>query len=156
MHVLYPGSFDPPTLGHRSLIERAAKLFSKVTVVVSVNAQKKDWIDRTHRLELLEEMCSEWKNVRVIIDEGLVVDCAKREKADVLLKGIRSSQDIEHEKMMATVNQKIGKGVETLFMFSVGEFVGISSSLVRQIHQMDGALKSFVPDNVLNYLKNVK
>ena len=153
MHALFPGSFDPPTKGHLSLIERAAGLFQKVTVCISSNAAKSPWIDAAERLRLMRDICRGWKNVTVICDSGLVVDCARRCGAGVIIKGLRSPGDFENEKMMASINNRIGKGIETVFLMARDEHVAISSSLVRQIFQLGGDLSPFVPRKVCTFLE---
>ena len=153
MHVLFPGSFDPPTKGHLALVERAAGLFQKVTVCISVNAGKTGWLGHADRLRLMKDICGTWKNVRVISDEGLVVDCARRCGAQAIIKGLRSPVDFEGEKMMASVNNRIGQGIETIFLMARDEHVAISSSLVRQIFQLGGDLSPFVPRRVCSFLR---
>lgn len=154
MHVLYPGSFDPPTLGHRAIVERASQLFSRVTVVVSHNPSKEGWLPSEVRCELLRHMTEEMEGVEVVVDGGLVVDAAERHGVDAILKGLRSEADFNNEQVMARANAVIGKGLQTLFLMAEGDLQGVSSSLVRQIHNMGGDVSPFVPDCVYQGLLN--
>lgn len=153
MHVLFPGSFDPPTNGHLRLVERAAGLFDEVTVLVGVNPQKSGWLEQKQRVKLMEEICSKWKHVHIKAGKGLLVEDVRRFKADAILKGLRNGSDFENERMMAEANFYIGKSVETVFLIAGNAEIGVSSSLVRQIFTLGGDISSFVPAVVLTELE---
>jgi pantetheine-phosphate adenylyltransferase len=151
MHAIYPGSFDPPTIGHLSIIEKAVKLFDRITVVIAVNPDKNSFLKTEDRKSLLQKLCNEYKNVNVIDFNGLIVDCVKEVGADVIIKGLRNNGDLSHEQIMAETNRKLS-GVETLFLPCEGKFQYISSSLVRQVFNMGGPIEQFVPMDVSEFL----
>jgi len=155
MHVVYPGSFDPPTLGHISIIDKVSKLFDRVTVIVAENPDKKPFIKCAEKKKLIESLCENFNNVDVFVWKGLLIDCVKDLKADVILKGLRNQSDLEVEQLMAEANRKLS-GIETLFMPCEGKFQHISSSLVRQIHKMAGPVEQFVPTKVNEFLMSKK
>jgi pantetheine-phosphate adenylyltransferase len=151
MHCVYPGSFDPPTFGHLSLIERAVSLFEKLTIVVGENPDKKTLFSADERKNLLESLVAKYNNVEVVVVSGLLVNYVKTSGADFILKGIRNNNDLSSEQVMAETNKKLS-GIETLFMPCEGKFQYISSSLVRQVHSMDGNIDQFVPQKVCESL----
>jgi pantetheine-phosphate adenylyltransferase len=155
MQVVYPGSFDPPTFGHFSIIEKAAELFEKVTIVVAENSEKTQFINNEDKKKLLESLCEKFNNVEVKIWKGLLIDCVRELKADVIIKGLRNQSDLQHEQLMAEANRKLS-GIETLFMPCEGKYQYISSSLVRQIHKMAGPVEQFVPAKVNEFLMSKK
>ena len=152
MHVVYPGSFDPPTSGHLHVIERARVLFDRLTVIVAVNPDKKNWLSMKDRLKLLRECCKNWPHVEVVGGKGLLVDQVREIGANAVLKGIRGQPDLDIEHQMAIVNYHLGAGVETVFLLSHERYAHISSSLVRQIHKLRGDVRPFVPEAALPFL----
>ena len=143
--ILYPGSFDPVTNGHMELIERAAALFDRVIVGVLYNPDKRSGLfDIEKRLEILRLATAQYPNVEAQAFTGLLVDAVKACGADAVLRGIRSSADVESELQMARINREIG-GAETLFMASGPEKSHISSSMVRQIASLGGKYEHMVP-----------
>lgn len=144
--ALYPGSFDPPTLGHYDVILRAAKVCKKLLVGVACNTSKKEYtFSLEERLQLLKTLVQAERNIEVVRIEGLIVDFAKREKIDFLIRGLRAFSDMEHEFQMALANKKIG-GIETLFFMADSKYAHISSSLIREVAACGHHLKDFVPD----------
>lgn len=156
MHVIYPGSFDPLTFGHLSIIERASTAFQKITVFVALNPNKKGWLSVDERLHILRESLKSYKNVKIDTGEGLLVEHVKRLGGDIILKGVRSVYDLQQEQMMAEANYEIGSEIETLVFLSRFQFQGISSSLVRQIFALGGEIDAFVPKGVSQFLKSKK
>ncbi|MCE5316334.1 MAG: pantetheine-phosphate adenylyltransferase [Parachlamydia sp.] len=155
-HALFAGSFDPPTWGHLDIIERASKLFEKVSVGVAVNTTKSGaLLPHSDRLDLLQELCAANPSVSIVPIPGLVVDFVKSEKVDVLIRSLRSSADIERETVMATANRQMA-GVETLLLLSDPRYAHISSTLVREIAHFGGALEGFVPPQVARKIFEVK
>ena len=153
MKVIYPGSFDPPTMGHLAIVERAASLFEEVIVVVANNPSKRYWLSDQERVELFSTLVLPLKNVRVIADGGLVASLASRVGAAAIVKGLRSEADYRSEQVMAEANAVLGKGLESIFIMARGNLQGVSSSLVRQIHQLGGDVSSFVPEIVSDWLR---
>lgn len=155
--AIYPGSFDPITLGHLDIINRAAKLFDKVIVVVMVNPAKKCSFSPEERVNLIKECASSLKNIEVEFSDGLLADYAKEKNAQVIIKGLRALSDFEYEFQMALTNSKLNPEVETLFLTTRAENMYLSSSMVRQIASMGGDISGFVPDiihkKIINRLK---
>jgi pantetheine-phosphate adenylyltransferase len=144
-HALFPGSFDPVTLGHLELIRRAALLFGRVTVAVAHHPTKSELLPFEARLELLREVTSDLPGVQVTRLEGLVVAGARAVGAGVIVRGARSSSDFDYEAQMARTNRALAPEIETVVLASSPEHVHVSSTLVRQVARMGGELSSFVP-----------
>ena len=154
MKVIYPGSFDPPTLGHLAVVQRASVLFDHVTVVVANNPDKRYWLSDQERIDLFSALVFSLKNVEVVADGGLVAALATRLGAQAIVKGLRSEADFRSEQVMAEANAVLGHGLESIFMMARGNLQGVSSSLVRQIHQLGGDVSPFVPEIVSDWLKS--
>lgn len=155
--AIYPGSFDPITLGHLDIIHRAAKLFDKLIVVVMVNPAKKCSFSPKERVELIKKSIGDLDNVTVEFSDGLLAEYAKEKNAGAIIKGLRALSDFEYEFQMALTNSKLNPEVETLFLTTKAENMYLSSSMVRQIASMGGDISGFVPDiihkQIINRLK---
>ncbi len=155
--AIYPGSFDPITLGHLDIIHRAAKLFDKLIVVVMVNPSKRCSFSPEERVELIKQCTNDLDNVIVEFSDGLLADYAKEKNAGAIIKGLRALSDFEYEFQMALTNSKLNPEVETLFLTTKAENMYLSSSMVRQIASMGGDISGFVPDiihkQIINRLK---
>lgn len=155
--AIYPGSFDPITLGHLDIIHRAAKLFDKLIVVVMVNPAKKCSFSPEERVELIKKSIGDLDNVTVEFSDGLLAEYAKEKNAGAIIKGLRALSDFEYEFQMALTNSKLNPEVETLFLTTKAENMYLSSSMVRQIASMGGDISGFVPDiihkQIINRLK---
>lgn len=152
--AVIPGSFDPVTLGHLDVISRAVTLFDEVHVVVVHNPNKTALIDISDRLALVERALDQAGIAHVTIaqwSEGLLVDYCTQVGAKVLVKGIRSNQDLSYETPMALVNRNLA-GVETLFMLPEPGHAYVSSSLVRQVASLGGDVRPYVPHVVAGFL----
>jgi pantetheine-phosphate adenylyltransferase len=154
MIAIFPGSFDPPTIGHISLIKRSAAIFDKVIVAVAENNNYMFPVDV--RLAMLKSCCSYLENVVVTSFTGLMVDCASHYAADVIVKGARSMQDFDYERNMAAANKIIGSNIETFLLPSLPEYSYISSSLAKDILVNNGDLSSFLPSEVIAMLSSNK
>jgi pantetheine-phosphate adenylyltransferase len=154
MKVIYPGSFDPPTLGHVAIVARASSMFSEVVVVVANNPDKSYWLKEEERLEWMKASLAKFPNVRVVSHGGLVIDIVKELGAQAIVKGLRSEGDYRGEQTMAEANAILGHGLETLFLMSRGDHQILSSSLVRQVHELGGDVRPFVPKIVSDELMN--
>ena len=148
MIAIYPGSFDPITLGHIDIIERGAKLFEKVIVAVLSNSSKQPLFTVEKRIEQITECTQHIANVEVDSFIGLTVDCAKLHNAGVLLRGLRVLSDFEKELQMAHTNKTLNWEIETVFFATNKEYSFLSSSVVREIAQFGGAIEHLVSDNV--------
>jgi pantetheine-phosphate adenylyltransferase len=153
--ALYPGSFDPPTNGHLSLIQRGLKMFDGLTVAVLRNpAKDKDPLFTVEeRVGLLKGAVNGDKRVTVKTFEGLLVKFAKQEKVNTVLRGLRAVSDFEYEFQMANMNRKLDPELETLFMMTGEDYFYISSRFVRDVARLGGDVKGLVPANVLAALQ---
>lgn len=149
--ALFAGSFDPPTLGHLSLINRASKIFSKLYIGIALNETKEPLFSVEKRLEWLKEIVKPFPNVKVISYSGLTIATAQKLEVDVLLRGARNGSDFEREWSLAAANLKLG-GVETVIFPADALTAHISSTLIREILASKGSLRGFLPDEVLNDL----
>jgi pantetheine-phosphate adenylyltransferase len=143
--AIYPGSFDPVTNGHLDLIARAAMIFDKVVVAVTRNPEKDALFEVKERVEMLEAVTFDWKNVEVDVFEGLLVDYARTRGAGVILRGIRAVSDYEYELQMAMMNRKLESQIETVFMLPAEAYSFVSSRLVKELARLGGPVKGFVP-----------
>jgi pantetheine-phosphate adenylyltransferase len=151
-HALFPGTFDPPTLGHLDIIRRAARLFGRVTVAVAQNPAKKELLEVERRLELLRTVTAGIPGVAVARLDGLVVDGARELGADVIVRGVRSSLDFDYEAQMARCNRAMEPGVETVVLAADPEHIHVSSTLARQVADLGGKIELFVPPEVARAL----
>ncbi len=146
---VYPGSFDPVTLGHVDLIERAAKLFPELVVSVLNNPDKRVTFSVEQRMEMLRRACGHLKNVRIDSFGGLLVDYMRSIDAEIVLRGLRAVTDFENEFQMAQVNRQIAPEIETLFLMTSPDYAYISSSAVRQIASFGGDISTLVPQCII-------
>jgi pantetheine-phosphate adenylyltransferase len=151
--AIYPGSFDPVTNGHLDLIARGAMIFDQLIVAVAQNLEKDPLFSVKERVEMLEAVTFEWKNVEVEVFEGLLVDYARSRGASVIVRGIRAVSDYEYELQMAMMNRKIEPDIETVFMLPAEAYSYISSRLVKEIARLGGPVKDLVPPVVVERLR---
>ena len=147
--AVYPGSFDPITLGHLDVITRGAKVFDKVIVGVLVNSDKNGLFDLEERVELIKSVTSDLKNVEVVSFNGLLIDFMKQCEANVILKGLRALSDFEYEFQLALMNNKLEPEIETLFMMTSAQYSYLSSSAVKQVAKFGGNLDGLVPSEII-------
>ncbi len=143
--AVFPGSFDPITLGHVDLVERALPLFDEIVVAVGVNNQKRTLFSLEQRLAWLQEVFRDEPRVRVGHFENLTVDYCHKIGANFLLRGLRNASDFDYEKTISQLNNIIGHGVETLFLISAPAYSHISSTIVREIIKGGGDASPFLP-----------
>lgn len=143
---IYPGSFDPVTVGHLDIIKRAAKLFDRLIVAVLVNTEKKPWFTIEERTDLLRKATQGMDNVEIAGFDGLLVDFAAQHNATAIVKGLRAVSDFEYEFQMALTNRKLDNDIETVFLTSNAENTYLSSSIVKQVGLLGGDISTFVPD----------
>lgn len=151
--AVYPGSFDPVTNGHKDIIARASRLFDEVIVLVSVNAVKHPSFSTEERVAMLRAVTTEFTNVTVDTDDGLLVDYVKKVGAAAIVKGLRAVSDFEYEFQMALANRKLYDGAETVFLTTTTENMYLSSSVVKQIASFGGDISHFVPENILDDIR---
>ncbi|MGN0552930.1 MAG: pantetheine-phosphate adenylyltransferase [Oscillospiraceae bacterium] len=149
--AVYPGSFDPVTNGHTDIIRRAARLFDKVIVLVSVNAVKTPSFSSIERVKLISKVVDELDLENVVVDiwDGLLVDYIKQVKAIAIIKGLRAVSDFEYEFQMALANKTLYEEAETVFLTTSSENMYLSSSVVKQIASFGGDISHFIPKCIL-------
>jgi pantetheine-phosphate adenylyltransferase len=151
--AIYPGSFDPVTNGHLDLIARGAKIFHRLVVAVARNLDKDPLFTVPERVEMLEAVTYEWKNVEVEVFDGLLMEYARSKGARVVLRGIRAVSDYEYELQMAMMNRKIEPEIETVFMMPGEAYSYVSSRLVRELARLHGPIQGLVPPIVEERLR---
>lgn len=150
--AIFPGSFDPITVGHVSIIRRALPLFEKVIVSIGVNADKKTMFTLEQRAEWIRQIFKDDPKVSVETYSGLTIDFCKQKEAGFILRGLRTSADFEFERGIGQVNRKLGPGIETVFLLTEACHTPISSSIVRDVIRHKGDVSSMVPDVVASDL----
>ena len=151
--ALYPGSFDPPTHGHLSIIQRGLKIFDGLIAAVLKNPAKDALFSVEERVQLLKEALKDDPRVQVKTFSGLLVKFAEQEKVNTILRGLRAVSDFEYEFQMANMNRKLDRGIETLFMMTGEDYFYISSRFVRDVARLGGDVHGLVPANVLAALQ---
>lgn len=153
---LYPGSFDPITLGHEDIINRAVKICDKLVVAVSQDNQKTDFLSSEQRFNLIKAIYKNHKKIEVLTYQGLTTDFVKKIDADFIIKGLRNSGDFVAESQMAQLNKVMLTELDTIFLDSSDLYRSISSSLVKQIYHLDGDISQFVSAKTLQFLSKLK
>lgn len=151
--AVYPGSFDPVTLGHLDIIERSAKLFDKLIIAVLVNSEKKPLFTTEEKVDMLREVTKHLDNVEVTSFSGLLVDFARQRNADVSVRGLRAVTDFEYELQIAQINSKLNKDLDTMFFTTSIEYAYVSSTIVREIASYEGDVSDMVPPYVEEALR---
>jgi pantetheine-phosphate adenylyltransferase len=152
-HALFPGSFDPFTLGHLDLVRRASRIFPRLTIGVARNPEKQALFDPEERAEMAREATRGIAGVEVALIAGLVVHACRELGADVVVRGVRSGSDFDYEAQMARTNRVLAPEVDTLLLAPAPEHAHLSSTLVRQIAALGGDASALVPQNVARALQ---
>jgi pantetheine-phosphate adenylyltransferase len=146
--ALFPGSFDPITLGHRDIIERALPLFDEILIAIGENSDKTYLFDLDQRVAWIKEVFAHEPKIRVVTYQGLTAAFAKENNIQFLLRGLRNPSDFEFEKSIAQANRQMESDLETVFLLTSARYSYISSSIVREVIRHGGDYKVFVPDSV--------
>ena len=154
--AIYPGSFDPITMGHVDIIQRGARLFERIVVAVLLNADKSPLFTVQERVDVAREVFRDRANVEVETFDGLLVDYARRKQAGVIVKGLRAVSDFEYEMQMALMNRRLNPEVETVFMMPTEPYTYVSSRLVKEVVALGGSVKGIVPEIVERRLREKK
>ena len=154
--AVFPGSFDPITIGHVDLVRRAAPLFDKVIVAIGVNSQKKYLLPLEERLKMLETVFKKDKNIDVGHYEKLTARYCQKVGANYLIRGLRNASDFDYEKTISQMNSVLADGLETVFLISAPQYAHISSTLVREIIKGGGDASAFVPIKIGKKIKKIK
>ncbi len=148
--AIYPGSFDPVTLGHLNIIKRASQCFDKLIVCVMINSNKQGTFTPQERVELLRRATARFPNVEIDFSDELLAAYAKRRKAHVVVKGLRAVSDFEQEVQMAVINRKLNPRLETMFLASSDKYTYLSSTIVKEMARYGADLGDFVPREVVD------
>lgn len=151
--AVFPGSFDPITLGHEDVVRRASQLFDKIIVAIGVNSSKKYMFSLEERKQMLETVFSDLENVEVASFQGLTADFCTEVGAKWILRGVRNSSDFEYEYTIDQMNKKLAPSLETTILFTSEEYSSISSTVVREILANKGDVSAFVPKVVSEFKK---
>ena len=148
LKVVYPGTFDPITMGHEDIVRRASSLFSEVIVAVASNPGKKPFFDLNERVEMASHVLKDCPNVKVIGFSGLLMQFVHDQDARVVIRGLRAASDFEYEFQLAGMNRKLHPEVESVFLTPSEQFMFISSSLVREVAILGGDVTQFVSPHI--------
>jgi len=143
--VVFPGSFDPPTYGHLSIIKRASRIFDGVDIVVAVNPEKKYLFSAEERVSMLKSLVEEYKNVTIHTCSTLIVDYAKKTGAKVLIRGIRNTNDFAYEFDLCVMNKNLNPEVDTLFIPTEQKYAIVRSSSIKELASFGGDISGMVP-----------
>lgn len=148
IRAIYPGSFDPVTLGHLDIIRRASRTVNELIVGVLNNGGKVPLFSIDERVEMLKEVTKDIPNVKVMSFSGLLVDFAKHTNSNVVVRGLRAISDFDYELQMAQTNRKLNPDVDTMFLATSLEYAYLSSTIVKEVAFFDGDISEFVPEQV--------
>lgn len=151
--AMFAGSFDPPTLGHKNIIERAAALYDRLYVVVADNKAKKSLFTPNERVQILQEICTNYPSVSVVSYDGLMVDFAKTHDVRVMIRGVRAVADFNYEFELAMTNKQLYPKAETLFMPTDPRYFLIRSSAIKEMASYHADISSMVPETVMNWMR---
>ncbi|MGN9017840.1 pantetheine-phosphate adenylyltransferase [Lachnospiraceae bacterium HCP1S3_C3] len=152
--AIYPGSFDPVTLGHLDIIERSSRVVDELIIGVLINNKKNPTFTMEERLEMIREATKELKNVKALSFEGLTVDFARQNDANLIIRGLRAVTDFESEMQIAQTNHSIMPQIDTMFFTTSLEYAFLSSTIVKEVAFYGGDISGFVPPNVEKMLKS--
>lgn len=150
IRAIYPGSFDPVTLGHLDIIQRAARNFDELIVGVLNNQSKYPLFTVEERVKMLEEVSGKILNVKIMSFSGLLVDFARKEKANCIIRGLRAITDFEYELQMAQTNSILNSDIDTMFLTASNDYSYLSSTTVKEIASFGGNIEKFVTEEICN------
>ena len=151
--AVFPGSFDPPTLGHLNIVERVADIFDEVVVIIAENRQKKYLFTANERLEIMQEMLKGRKNVRCLIWDSLIVEFMKKEDIRLLIRGVRGMEDFSYEFELSMMNKALEPKIETLFITTDPKYIVLRSSSIKELASFHGDISLMVPPIVVDALQ---
>ena len=148
--AIYPGTFDPITIGHLDVIKRAAKTYDKLVVAVMENKSKYCTFSKEERIKMIRKCVRNIKNIEVIQGEGLTIDVAEKNKCKVIVRGIRAVSDYESELALATANMDLNSNIETVFFVAKPELSFLSSSIAKEIASFGGKIDNYIPSCIIS------
>lgn len=147
--AIYPGTFDPITVGHLDVIKRSAKIYDKLYIAVMENRNKNCTFTRVERINMIKKCTKNIKNIEVVSGDGLTVDMAKKLKCNVIIRGIRAVSDYESELALATANMNLNNDIETMLMVAKPELSFLSSSVAKEIASFNGDISTYIPKAII-------
>ncbi len=153
VRAIYPGTFDPLTNGHLDLIARGSKIFDHLVIAILNNSEKQPLFPVRERVEMITEATREFGNISVSTFDGLLVEFARQQQAQALLRGIRAISDYEYEFQMALMNRRLAPQLETVFMMPAEKYSYVSSRLIREVFRLGGSVEGLVPPMVIQRLQ---
>ena len=147
--AIYPGTFDPITVGHLDVIKRSAKIYDKLYIAVMENRNKNCTFTRVERIKMIKKCTRNIKNIEVVSGDGLTVDMAKKLGCNIIIRGIRAVSDYESELALATANMNLNSNIETVFMVAKPELSFLSSSVAKEIASFNGDISSYIPKQII-------
>ena len=151
--ALFPGTFDPITIGHLDIINRALPLFDKLVIGIGRNASKVPMFDEEQRMKWINEIYRTNNKISCVVYDGLTVECCLKVGANFILRGIRYVNDFEYEKAIADMNRSLDENIETVFLTCLPKYTSVASTLVRDVIRNGGDVSQFVPDVVLKTIR---
>lgn len=151
--VIYPGSFDPITNGHLSILRRALTIFDSITIAIASNPAKQPLFTLEERMEMIRESIKNEDNVSIDSFSGLLVDYVVNQKTNMILRGMRALSDFEYEFQMSLMNRRLNKNIQTVFMMTDYKWLYTSSTIIKEAASLGGAIKGLVPEIVCQKLK---
>jgi len=152
--AIYPGTFDPITLGHLDIVERASKLFDTVVVTLAINSKKVPLFSKEERLEFITDAVKNIPNVEVESFEGLLINYAEKINANAIIRGLRAVSDFEFEFQLALMNRKQNNNITTVFLMPHEKYTYLNSTIIREVARFGGNVDNFITPMVVNKLKN--
>ena len=147
--AIYPGSFDPVTFGHIDIIERSAKMVDELVVAILNNSAKNPLFYIKERVSMLEEMTNHIPNVKITFFDGLLIDCARKMEASIIIRGLRAVTDFEYELQIAQTNRIVNSQIDTIFLTTSLEYAYLSSTIVKEVASYGGDISHFVPEQLV-------
>jgi pantetheine-phosphate adenylyltransferase len=153
--AVYPGSFDPLTNGHLNIVERTTKIFDKLIVAVATDSEKSNLFSAQERTDMIKEATKNIEKVEVKLFSGLLTDFVRKNKANIIIRGMRAISDFEHESQLALMNKRLAPEIETIFMVTCSKYSYLNSSIVKEIASFNGDISRLVPEIVEKNLKTL-
>jgi pantetheine-phosphate adenylyltransferase len=150
---LFPGTFDPITIGHLDIIQRSLRLFDKLVIGIGRNANKASMFSEQQRLDWIKEIYKDNPKIESVVYDGLTIECCRSVGANYILRGIRYVNDFEYEKAIADMNRSLDNNIETIFLTCLPQYTSVASTLVRDVLRNGGNAAQFLPDVVAQSLK---
>ncbi len=147
--AVFPGSFDPITLGHENIIRRAIPMFDEIIIAIGQNIEKKNLFTLEDRMNWILRTFKDCEGIQVDFYSGLTVDYCRKVNAQYILRGLRTSADFEFERTVGQVNKKLYPFIETIFLLSTPEYTSINSSIIRDVYKNGGDVSSFIPSGII-------